>query len=244
MIGTLLGKKRSVKYRSDIFSVTEPEFYPLVSSASYSGRQKFYFLAQKNVLESCLHKWGVECRDDELKFTEKDKLRAMLIMFSTEEMRERIPFLQPKTDKSSRLLLDEFKQQQRATYSLVYGKFIDSEVKVNFPTKWYEDDSKLKLSAKHGPDAWQTYTSTLDPNDQQRIKLPWTKEHITTLLKTTVVEYNKVMNDYQKKTGGGDGDEVLFVSWDERDPFYCVITLVLIYYIEYTKTFLLIPKSM
>lgn len=126
----------------------------------------------------------------------------------------------------------------------MYGKFIDSEVKVNFPTKWYEDDSKLKLSAKHGPDAWQTYTSTLDPNDQQRIKLPWTKEHITTLLKTTVVEYNKVMNDYQKKTGGGDGDEVLFVSWDERDPFYCVITLVLIYYIEYTKTFLLIPKSM
>ena len=233
-----------MKYRSDVFSVTEPEFYPLVSSASYSGREKFYFLAQKNVLESCLHKWGVECKDDELKFSEKDKLRAMLIMFSTEEMRERIPFLQPKTDKSSRLLLDEFKQQQRATYSLVYGKFIDSEVKVNFPTKWYEDDSKLKLSAKHGPDAWQTYTSTLDPNDQQRIKLPWTKEHITTLLKTTVVEYNKVMNDYQKKTGGGDGDEVLFVSLDERDPFYCVITLVLIYYIEYTKTFLLIPKSM
>ena len=33
-----------------------------------------------------------------------------------------------------------------------------------------------------------------------------------------MVEYNKVMNDYQKKTGGGDGDEVLFVSWDERDP--------------------------
>ena len=37
------------------------------------------------------------------------------------------------------------------------------------------------------------------------------------LLKVIVLEYNKAMLDYQKKTGGGDGDEALFVSREERD---------------------------
>jgi hypothetical protein len=142
-------------------------------------------------------------------------------MFGSDEMRDKIPYLKktvPSTNKcNSRLLLDEFKQQKRLTMNLLKNKFIDMEEKVDFPEKWHDASTKEKLDEKHGDGAWERFTKEMDPNKKERIELDWTQDHIEVLMKHVVMEYNKVMFDYQKNTGGGSGDEALFVDWEERE---------------------------
>ena len=74
-------------------------------------------LDQKEVLLMALERWGRKKALDAISYTDADRLRAMFIMFGSDEMRDKIPYLKktvPSTNKSnSRLLLDEFKQQKR-----------------------------------------------------------------------------------------------------------------------------------
>jgi hypothetical protein len=76
---------------------------------------------------------------------------------------------------------------------------------------------KETINMKYGPDAWDSYNDLLNPNKLDRISLPFTTDHMKSMVDMTILEYNQVMVDYQKNTGGGDGNEAAFTTWDCRE---------------------------
>ena len=60
----------------------------------------------------------------------------------------------------------------------------------------------------------------LNPNDHQRISVKRTSDNIKGIIKTTTQQYNNIMKNYTKGTGGGPGHPANFANWQERDPLY------------------------
>jgi len=213
-IGKCILSRRYSKARADIHAITDTELLSFANLPEYKDNDTLFFVRQSDILKVFYDANTTSVRD-KMRFTQADRIRAVLLLFE-EDMREYIPFCLNGKDKSGRLCLDEWESRRRRCYHLIRDKFTDAEVSVELPRKWYDEDTKLKIDAKHGFGKWDEYTKNLDPNDLERISIPRTDDDMKTLIGTTLVEYNKIMNDYQKNTGGGDGDEALFVSWEMR----------------------------
>jgi hypothetical protein len=214
-IGKCILSLRYHKARADIHAVTDTELLSFINLPAYRDQDSFYFVRQADVLK-VFYDANTSSVRDKMRYTQADRLRAILLLFE-EDMREYIPFCLRGKDKSDRLCLDEWDSKRRRCYHLIRDKFTDAEVTVDLPEKWFDEDTKMKIDEKHGFGKWDEYTKKLNPNDPERISLPRTNDDMKSLIGTTLVDYNKIMNDYQKNTGGGDGNEALFVSWEMRE---------------------------
>ena len=52
--------------------------------------------------------------------------------------------------------------------------------------------------------------------------MPWTKKESTSTVALVLVHYRKMMKLHTKGTGGGDGDPVMCLVWQERDSLAAV----------------------
>merc|ERR1712151_260532 len=94
---------------------------------------------------------------------------------------------------------------------LLHVRFIDEEQKVVLPRKWNDDYTKSKIEERGM--SWDDLTSNqFNPNDPNRISLPWTENHVKSMVQKLITTYNKIMDDYTKDTGGGSGNDADVVS--------------------------------
>ena len=100
----------------------------------------------------------------------------------------------------------------RAVLQKVHDRFHDKEVIVAHPNSWMRQETIDKV----GPNIH----ANLNPNDKQRIKIARTIDGIKIIIKTTTRQYNTIMNNYTKGTGGGSGHPANFANWQERDPLF------------------------
>ena len=217
LIGKEIAKTRHSRPKADIHSlVVGEEFKQFVSQPEFNGRAIFHFVPQGQILKFFLEKWTGSTTEELMKPTDSDKLRVTGILFQ-EGMREFIPYLLKNGDKSKRLTLDEWNGKKRRAFVLFTQHFCDPDVKISLPSKWFEEITKTKINEKVGENAWEDLTEQFDPNKPHRISLPRTEEHMKIIVGNVIREYNTVMEDYTKNTGGGDGDEALYVVWQERE---------------------------
>jgi hypothetical protein len=214
-LGTFLASSRYYKLRSSVLAETEGVQASFANDAQYNNTDHLYFLNQSDVLK-VFYNNNTTNVSDLLKTQQCDQVRAMLILF-TDDMREYIDVCMKKGDKSNRQVLDGWESKKRAFYVVLLQKFIDAEVHVELPKKWFADNTKETINMKYGPDAWNSYNDLLNPNKPDRISLPFTTDHMKSMVDMTILEYNRVMVDYQKNTGGGDGNEEAFTTWDCRE---------------------------
>jgi hypothetical protein len=123
-------------------------------------------------------------------------------------------------DPTNRQTLDVWKAKQRATIHTIHAKFIDPEVIVTLPDTWTAGEAKEKVDSLCGDGIYDELS--FDPNNQERIHIPWTEKDVKAMVAKVLTAYTKVMNDYTKGTGGGDGDPVAYALWDQREPLAVV----------------------
>ena len=160
--------------------------------------------------------------------TNDDKLRVMGILFF-EDIRDNIPFVMGLRDYSKnhnkRMHLYSWNGKKRSTLNTIHQWSIDSKVVVLLPEKWKEHIIKEKVDEALGAG---TYDSTkFNPNNRQRIKLPWEVKHVKAIILIVISEYNKIMYLYTKGTGGGNGDPTSYCIWQERED---------VHFLHYSKT--------
>ena len=96
-------------------------------------------------------------------------------------------------------------------------------MKVSLPSKWFDEITKIKINEKVGENAWEKLTEQFDPNKPHRISLPRTEDHMKIIVGNVIREYNTVMEDYTKNTGGGDSDETSHIVWQEHKDAAAIV---------------------
>ena len=61
-----------------------------------------------------------------------------------------------------------------------------------------------------------------NPNNPERIKLPWKNNEVFLIVTSTLVQYKAVMELYKSGTGGGSSDPVAYSVWQHRDSLQSV----------------------
>ena len=61
-----------------------------------------------------------------------------------------------------------------------------------------------------------------DPNNEEKINLPWTKVDVNAMGAAVIVAYRKMTTLYTKGTGGGDGHPAAYSVWEQRDALAAV----------------------
>ena len=113
--------------------------------------------------------------------------------------------------------IDGSNPRRLSTLSLAHAKFIGKEVVIPMPEKWTEANTKLTIEKHRGDGFYDTHGS-FNLNNKSMIALPWSKEHIQSMIGIILVEYNASIQLYTKGTGGGPGDEANDVVWQDKDP--------------------------
>ena len=210
-IGLELLKRRLSIIRADMHSIADATLLPFMQSAPREQTQ-FFILNQKDMLTWAMSKWSKLSQEKMQKTTDNDRLRVFGILFS-EQLREYLPLVTGICNHNkNRGELDEKNSLLRSVIKTAHSKFHDKEVVVEHPTSWLSQETKEKIELDIHPE--------LNPNDKQRIDVSRTSANIQSIIKTTTQQYNKVMKNYTKGTGGGPGHPANFANWQERDPLY------------------------
>jgi hypothetical protein len=77
------------------------------------------------------------------------------------------------------------------------------------------------IDSLRGPGTFDEY-SQLDPNNVDRISLPWTQAEVANIFKKLRTEYQKAMDKFTMGTGGGTGAPEGFSVWENRHEAYVV----------------------
>ena len=190
----------------------------------YCELEHIHFLPQRDVLKFCLDKWG-RTMDDLMKVAEDDRLRAMGIIFS-EDMYQYILYFLTARDPTTahtgdRTHVDEWNGKKKLAGHLLYLRFIDNEVQVALPKEWTSEEAKKMIDDHHNETG--VYDSLLyNPNNPDRIKLPWKEEDAVGIVSTTLVVYKAMMEMYKSGTGGGSGNPVAYSVWQNRGALHSV----------------------
>ena len=210
-LGEEILNKRIKVSRGDMNNVADITMLPYMQN-SPPHTSTFWVLNQKDMLRWTMVKWSSASNERIHRITDNDRIRVFGLMFE-ESLREHIPLVTgtgPST--MSRSQLDSQNSVLNCVLQDILRKFNDEEEIVSPPTAWLLDETKQRIGEK-------TY-SVLDPNDISRINVTRTIDGIKTIIRSTTKQYNAVMSNYTKGTGGGDGNMANFSNWKERDPIY------------------------
>ena len=217
-IGNYIATNRYSTARGDLHSHTESALKEYAAKEKYSQLPLLHYIEQRMVLKYFVEQWSGKTIADRMEFQDRDLLRVAGLLFH-EELRDDIPFILPKPKIIGRAMLDSWPSKKKRLYHMLHVRFIDKEQKVVLPPKWNDDYTKSKI--KERGMSWDDLTSKqFNPNDPVRIKLPWTENHIKSMIQKVITAYNKIMEDYTKDTGGGSGNVADVVSWREREDVH------------------------
>lgn len=218
-IAKFIISRRSLCNRSDMHNRPVPDLR-YANTTEFASRQSLFFLSQREVLEFCHQRYGVSMRVMKTP-TLDDKVRVAGIMFNSEEMRSFLPDMLGKSKNGDRQALDGANARSASGFFLLHQKFIDIEEEVTLPEEWESDDTRKLIDSLRGPGTFDEYAQ-FDPNNVERISLPWTQEEVTAVFKKIQVEYQAAMDKFTMGTGGGTGAPAGFSVWEERHPGYVV----------------------
>ena len=220
-LGKFIAMTRLSYARSDIHSLPHDDIdMNLVNSEEHANRQELFILSQKDVLTACHKHYGNKNEAQVRQLGVDDKIRVAGIVMTIAEMREYLPDMLNRSKSGTRLELDASNGRKRSGFKLLHQHFIDPEVEVTLPEQW--NDAGEKIDNKLYPGAFDEY-SQMDPNNQTRMKWPWTEQEVTAIFMKVKTEYQKMMDMYTQGTGGGSGDDAEFTTWMDRDDT-CVVT--------------------
>ena len=137
-------------------------------------------------------------------------------MFNIPEIRELIPDLTGKLRSSHRRDIDAEKSKQALAMKLLHQRFIDLEVQIELPLKWHNPQTREAIDRFQDARTFLNH-GNFDPNNAQRIALPFTEKHVKSIFLKIMTESNKSMENYTKGTGGGPGDDANYVAWEQRE---------------------------
>jgi len=203
MLGKQIILMRQTRNRGDIHSVvTDANQIDLSKTAEYNENQILSFLSQTELLKWVIEKWGKD-DDKEMEATPDDFLRALGIMF-TEDLREYIPYILTKdpkpnsNDPSTRMSLDSWTAKKNLVKRQLKLKFVDPDVVVTMDELWTSDEAREKIDERLGEGAYDSLN--FNPNNPERIKLPWTEAQVWNHLSLALISYNKIMGNYKMNT--------------------------------------------
>ena len=215
VIGKIIAKKRIEVNRSDIHSRPQGEVpLELFNSDEFAAFDRLFVLPQRDVISVCHSNYGKVA--ESRRPTTDDKVRALGICMTNEDIRELVPDMLGKTKGGTRAELDAAASKSRRGFHLLHAKFVDSEVVVTLPAQWDDPATARKVDERLGAGIFEEHAQ-FDPNNDSRIKLPWLVKEVQAIFKLVAKEYQVMMDKYMMGTGGGDGDEANFSNWWERD---------------------------
>lgn len=137
--------------------------------AQCSTHDPAYFLSQRQLLKTCLERFGATEKDLKV-VTDDDRLRIFGIIFM-EDVREYIPSLVGGAG-DNRLSLDAWRSRKKTALRLIQSRFIDKEIKVDLPAEWTRDETKDIFDEQTKYDGF--YDSlNFNPNNPTRIDVNW-----------------------------------------------------------------------
>jgi len=172
------------------------------------------------------------------------------LIFKSEVLRDMLSDMLGKSRGGNRPSIDAASGRKKAGFRKLHQDFIDREKTVTIPDLWLRGSTKLKVNDSKGANAYEEH-GRFNPNNHDRISLPWTEKEVTSIFTTVMVEYNAAMINWMKGTGGGSGAPENFSIWEQRDPVLFVnysnqparMYLSVVYMWDKTYQFLLVTKK-
>ncbi len=185
----------------------------LFNSDEFVTMDRLFVLPQRDVISVCHSNYGkvAESRGP----TTDDKVRALGICMTNEDIRELVPDMLGKTKGGKHAELDAAASKSRQGFHLLHAQFVDLEVVVTLPAQWDDPATARTVDDKFGAGIFEEHAQ-FDPNNDSRIKLPWLVKEVQAIFKLVAKEYQAMMDKYMMETGGGDGDEANFSNWRNR----------------------------
>ena len=219
-IGKWIAENRTRVARADIHSHESDELNAMLGEDEYKDKGVLYYLPQREMISHFFSLWGTNF-DDLLKPTIDDKLRLLGIMLTQDEVRDYIPdLLGKRRGEKGWQPIDAASSRSLAAWALVLERFLDDEVVIELPKKWSHEDFMKKINERAGVEEFYEKNGTFNPNNTDRLKLPWTEKLLQSMLKDSRTEYQVMMTKYTMGTGGGSGAPENFADWQERDESY------------------------
>jgi hypothetical protein len=210
-----LQKKRIPVARSDIHNRPQGEVdLELFNSVEYATKNELFVLPQQDIIKLCHVSYGKLAMSR--KPTTDDKVRAIEIAITNEDIRQLLPDMLGKTKGGICSELDATASRSCRGFHLLHGKIVDKEVVVTLPEQWEDPETACKIDERLGAGMFEEHTQ-FDPNNDSRIKLVWQSKKVQGVFQKAAKEYQAMMNLYMMGTGGGDGDEANFSNWWEHD---------------------------
>jgi len=216
-IGQFIANNRIKVPRGDFHTHQSEEFQALLKDDDYKDKDVIYYLPQREMLNHFFGTWGVDF-SALLKPTVDDKLRLLGIVLTHEEMKDYIPDIMDKRrGEGGWQPIDSASSRARAAWPILLRLFTDADVKVLFPGKWIEDEFKQRINDKAGDPDFYSNHGNFNPNNKERMALPWDTKTIKFVFKDGHTDYEGMMKYYTMGTGGGDGAPENFADWWDRD---------------------------
>ena len=87
---------------------------------------------------------------------------------------------------------------------------------LTIPVKWFSNETKDSINSFLGEGTYEEH-GNFNPNNNDRISLPWTVKDVTAILTKLEKEYSASMDKYTQGTGGGPSADENYVAWQQRD---------------------------
>ena len=173
LIGKIIAKKRIEVNRSDIHSRPQGEVpLELFNSNEFATLDRLFVLPQRDVISVCHSNYGKAA--ESRRPTTDDKVRAIDISMTNEDIRDRIPDMLGKTKGGTRLELDAAAAKSRRGFQLLHAKFVDKEVVVTLPEQWADHETAHKIDERLGAGTFEEYTQ-FDPNNERDLAAAYQK---------------------------------------------------------------------
>jgi len=124
-----------------------------------------------------------------------DKVRVAGICFSEADVREYLGDMLGKSKGGDRGAIDAARGRKAAGFLQLHQKFTDPEVVVPIPDEWERNETRTEIDRLRGPGTFDEH-GQFDPNNLERIALPWSSVEVEVIFKQVTLEYNKAMRLY------------------------------------------------
>ena len=214
-IGKMIAKRRVSVARSDVHGLPFGEVdLELFNSDEYATMNELFVLPQRDIVQHCNLNYGKAA--ETRKPTTDDKVRAVGIVMTNDDVRQLLPDMLGKSKGGTRTELDAASSKSRRGFHMLHEKFVDKEVIVKLPEKWEDPDTARKVDERLGAGVFEEHAQ-FDPNNESRIAMAWQLKEVQGVFQLAAKEYQSMMDKYMMGTGGGDGDDANFSNWWERD---------------------------
>jgi len=214
-IGKIIASARKEYALADVHSIGDEGEESIVDLIASVNKPSVFTLRQSTLL-SLLHEAYGPLPENK-KTTVDDKVRVMGLIFKSELLRDMLPDMLDKTRGGPRAAVDAASSRKRAGFNGLFNDFVDSEKIVTLPAVWLRGSTKMKVNNSKGSLAYEEY-GVFNPNNKNRIALPWTEKEVAQIFNSVMTEYKPAMHNWMKGTGGGSGAPEDFSIWENRDP--------------------------